>query len=335
MHRAPTSDAEASGSASLLLKRTASAPSTGAQSALGADGYKLRPRGKGPSSRAPYEAGGGSSSLGGVLSWDAMMVNSYLGRTASQRTLSSDSDIYSTMPLANELLLHIFSFVDTRTLSCYCSSVCRAWRQLVLMAIKDREVAQHETFMLTHAQTHVECNSILLHMDYHLAQVGGPLVVVGESGSGKSTVLTHWILRHCRQRADTMIIYHFIGTPAHSTDYLMILYRMMCLLRFHGGINEDVPTQRSHLINKFPTWLSMAAASRPIIIVLDGLDQLDEKDSAQGLAWLPTTLPPNVQMVLSTRNTNATLATELFEKRRWKDLPLNPLGPLEKSALTI
>ena len=48
----------------------------------------------------------------------------------------------------------------------------------------------------------------------------------------------------------------------------------------------------------------MATASRPLIVVLDGLDQLGSAHRAHNLAWLPTSLPPSVRLVLSTLQTD-------------------------------
>jgi len=49
------------------------------------------------------------------------------------------------------------------------------------------------------------------------------------------------------------------------------------------GVREQVPS-----------------TTRPLIILLDGLDQLGTAHRAHSLAWLPTTLPPHVRLLLST-----------------------------------
>jgi hypothetical protein len=39
---------------------------------------------------------------------------------------------------------------------------------------------------------------------------------------------------------------------------------------------------------------------KPLVILLDSLDQLSPSHQAHGLLWLPRTLPPNVHLVVST-----------------------------------
>ena len=44
----------------------------------------------------------------------------------------------------------------------------------------------------------------------------------------------------------------------------------------------------------------MPSATRPLIVLLDGLDQLGSAHRAHSLAWLPTSLSPHVRLLLST-----------------------------------
>jgi tetratricopeptide (TPR) repeat protein len=43
-------------------------------------------------------------------------------------------------------------------------------------------------------------------------------------------------------------------------------------------------------------------AGRPLVLILDGLDQMDLRHHPEELSWLPERLPPNVKMILSCRN---------------------------------
>ena len=46
--------------------------------------------------------------------------------------------------------------------------------------------------------------------------------------------------------------------------------------------------------------LRLASASRPLVILLDSLDQLDSDSGAKQLAWLPQALPTHVKLIVST-----------------------------------
>ena len=55
------------------------------------------------------------------------------------------------------------------------------------------------------------------------------------------------------------------------------------------------------LVAKFHELLALAKLSQSVVLFLDSLNQLNQQDqSAEDLSWLPTQLPPNVHVVLST-----------------------------------
>ena len=205
--------------------------------------------------------------------------------------------------LPAELWLHIFGFLDTRTLALYCSTVSRYWSALVLEAIKDREYAQHETFMLTHSRVNVGAHRFCRDVNALLDVDDVPIVVTADSGGGKSSMLTQWILEYAqasaarapvgkgqteggggreeqqarcagdahlaaqanalrwgpnvdgsyhRTRANALVLYHFVGSPAHSTDYMNVLHRFMSEIKQQCSIAEDVPSTSINLQKKFP-----------------------------------------------------------------------------------
>lgn len=50
----------------------------------------------------------------------------------------------------------------------------------------------------------------------------------------------------------------------------------------------------------FPLFLCAATKKKPLVILLDSLDQLSPNGGGRELSWLPRTLPDNVKMVVST-----------------------------------
>jgi len=61
-----------------------------------------------------------------------------------------------------------------------------------------------------------------------------------------------------------------------------------------------IPTDPQKIIEAFPLWLAKAAAQGSIILILDALNQLEDRDNAPELSWLPVYFPPNVRVILST-----------------------------------
>jgi len=64
------------------------------------------------------------------------------------------------------------------------------------------------------------------------------------------------------------------------------------------GDESTIPSEYNDLAVEFGKRLELAKAERPLIVVLDALDQL--AGAARSLSWLPANLPANVQLVVST-----------------------------------
>ena len=184
-----------------------------------------------------------------------------ISRTASPsiRALSNLALTSNLMgdKLMPELWLYIFSYLSPRTLACSCASVSKYWASLALESVKDREFAQHETFMLSQPRLLVGMNRYCQKLNEYLRSSDAPLVVSSESGGGKSSLLIQWIQRFYRENKNTLVLYHFVGSPAHSTDYTNILHRLMAEIKRECRIHDDVPSTLSNLQKKFPQVLHL------------------------------------------------------------------------------
>lgn len=93
----------------------------------------------------------------------------------------------------------------------------------------------------------------------------------------------------------------YIGSTSDSTQPGTLLRWLLTEIkeRFEY-IEAAVPQDPKKVIDEFPEFLTLAASSSPVLLVLDGLDQLYEEDDAHHLLWLPKDFPKNVKVVLST-----------------------------------
>jgi NACHT domain- and WD repeat-containing protein len=151
-----------------------------------------------------------------------------------------------------------------------------------------------------------------------------PLVISGEGGSGKSALLAEALRRAQRDHPDAGVVYRFIGATPGSSDGRALL-QGVCreLARRRYGADEDaVPTDYQELSSDFRERLGSAAADRRLIVFLDSLDQLSASQGARGLAWLPTSLPEHVRIVVSTR------PEDTLETLVRRAAPVEELGPL-------
>jgi hypothetical protein len=93
----------------------------------------------------------------------------------------------------------------------------------------------------------------------------------------------------------------YIGSTSDSTQPGTLLRWILTEIkeRFEY-IDAAVPQDPKKIIDEFPEFLTLASSNSPLLLVLDGLDQLYEEDDAHHLLWLPKDFPKNVKVVLST-----------------------------------
>lgn len=205
---------------------------------------------------------------------------------------------------------------------------------------------EHEAFAAVRRNVYIGKQKYFDRLDEHVNSDEAPLVILGESGSGKSALIANWVEGFREKHPDDFILLHFIGSSADSADHVPLLRRIMLEIKAHtepeqkeiegsSGINipfnrpdeeEDIPTDPQKLIEAFPLWLAKAAAKGRFILILDGLNQLEDRDNAQDLGWLPQYMPPQVRLIVSTlpgRSLNA------LQKRDWPSLGIELLDSNE------
>lgn len=126
-----------------------------------------------------------------------------------------------------------------------------------------------------------------------------PLAIVGEPGSGKSALMAKAIEQAQEAHSDALVVYRFIGATSASSDGRALL-DSLCrqITRAYDGDESTIPSEYNDLAAEFGKRFELAKAGRPLIVVLDALDQL--AGMARGLSWLPAALPANVRLVVST-----------------------------------
>ena len=197
----------------------------------------------------------------------------------------------------------------------------------------DREAAVHEAFAQSRARVYVGRQEYFDRLDEHVESDGPPLVVLGESGVGKSALLANWFHEYRKRHPTEFALIHFIGATPDSADPIRLLRRIMLELKrcFSEQFHEEVPTELERLRQEFSFWLMRASADLRILLVLDGLDQLEDRDAAGELGWLPALFPPTCRVILSTLPGRSLDATR---RRQWRELTVQPLTMPEREQLT-
>lgn len=126
------------------------------------------------------------------------------------------------------------------------------------------------------------------------------LAVYGEAGSGKSSLLASFFreISGVRDGAGRFfVIPHFVGASPESASPRGTLRRLCLELKERFSITDDIPSGMNRLAGTFRLFLDRAETAT--VILIDGLNQLDENDDSHSLSWLPSELPPNVKIIAS------------------------------------
>jgi len=194
----------------------------------------------------------------------------------------------------------------------------------------DRAAADHEAYAASRRRVYIGREEYIKRLDAHAAGDGPPLVVLGESGGGKSALLANWTYHWSKQHPETPVLVHFIGAAPDSANWMAMLRRLLGEFKRHFGIQIEIPDKPDALRMAFANALHMVAAQGRVVLVLDALNQIEDRDGAPDLVWLPPVIPANVRLVVSTLPGRP---LEDLKKRSWPVLTVEPLTPIERETL--
>jgi tetratricopeptide (TPR) repeat protein len=194
----------------------------------------------------------------------------------------------------------------------------------------DRAVADHEAYAASRRRVYIGRPAYIERLDAHAAADDPPLVVTGESGGGKSALFANWTHHWSEQHPETPVIVHFIGAAPDSTDWMAMLRRLLGEFQRRFGIQIEIPDQVDALRMAFANALHMVARRGRVVLVLDALNQIEDRDGAPDLVWLPPVMPSNVRLIVSTLPARP---WDDLRKREWPVLTVEPLQPAEREKL--
>jgi tetratricopeptide (TPR) repeat protein len=194
----------------------------------------------------------------------------------------------------------------------------------------DREGARHESFARNRGCHVVSRQQYIDRLEAHVRGQDPPLIVSGEPGIGKSAILAEWFLNHGKSRPDELTLIHFIGSTPESTDFHNLLRRILLELKRRSKLHGEAPADSETLRREFPILLAQAATGQRIVLLLDGLDQLDDRDAAPELGWLPDVFPASCRVIVST---SPGRCLDAARRRGWPELAVQPLTAAERRNL--
>jgi tetratricopeptide (TPR) repeat protein len=196
----------------------------------------------------------------------------------------------------------------------------------------DREAAEHEAFGRSRRRIYLGRQDYFRQIDeFADRQDGGKgLLVVGEAGSGKSALLAAWLERRKNAHPQNLHLYHVLASTPDGADGAKMLRRFLGEFR-RLGVEIEIPETVEGIQAAFLAGLYQVARE-PIVIALDGLDQLEERDGFRDLLWLPDILPGRARIVASSLPGQP---LDILRRREWQLLRVEPLTTGERRALVV
>lgn len=164
----------------------------------------------------------------------------------------------------------------------------------------DRAASDHDAFAQKRTGVYIRRQEYFDRLEAHMRSGAQPLTILGGPGAGKSALLANWASGYREKHLDELVLMHFIGAVTDSGDWMAMLRRIMGEFKRRFEIRQEIPDNADALRTAFANWLHMAAARGRVVLILDGLDQLDDYAGAPDLVWLPPEIPTNIRVVLST-----------------------------------
>ena len=154
-------------------------------------------------------------------------------------------------------------------------------------------------------------------------------VVTGESGIGKSALIANWIMRH-QEDTDRNIVYHFVGSSNIQGSYQQIALRLSREISDIYNLSASMSSYSKKPEDILQDCVYSVAGKKPLVIVLDGINQIADENGAKQLNWLPQA-PKNVKFLFSTLNDDITMET--FYNRNYLVYTIHSLDAEQKKEL--
>jgi len=194
----------------------------------------------------------------------------------------------------------------------------------------DQEAAEHEAFAESRARVYIGRKEYFDRLNTHIESDDPPLVLLGDSGVGKSALLSNWAIQYRNAHPEAFVFFHFIGSTPQSADYVATIRRIMEEIKRRYDLKEEIPVASEKLREELPMWL--ARVQDRMVLILDGLNQLEDRDNAPHLGWLPEYFPPNIRAILSTLPGPS---QDAIKKRNWVTYRLEGFVPGEQTRMII
>ncbi|XP_063776767.1 uncharacterized protein LOC134922808 isoform X2 [Pseudophryne corroboree] len=201
---------------------------------------------------------------------------------------------------------------------------------------RNEEVLEHAKHCHILVNSFMGRESLLLELRDRMRSADKHLVILhGGPGSGKSAVIAkvaasvaQWLT------GDLRVVTRFIGATGESRNIRLLLQSLCYQIADIYSLQIQFSENLKGLVNEFSTMLELANERQPLVITLDGIDELSENE--EKLSWIPTELPPHVYFIVSVSSVSECASFRHLQKLTSEHnvIQIPPLSSGEMNAMT-
>jgi len=180
------------------------------------------------------------------------------------------------------------------------------FRNVIINSLDSLSTEQRNlNLMYANKMRYVDNDPILeILNDYVSGDCNKVFVLSGKSGSGKSTLLLNWIQKKYANDCHTKLISCFSDIDGYTVSDLFVR-----LYQEDNNTQTDSDNKKNDeitILDKFiPFTINQSKKYGKVIIVIDGLDQINFTNERESKYWwLNNILPKNVKVIISTTDEN-------------------------------
>jgi len=158
------------------------------------------------------------------------------------------------------------------------------------------------------------------------------VLLTGPAGCGKSALLANWSTRLISAIPDAFVFRHFVGATPTSTDWISMVRRLARQLCDAAGIKREIPSQPFALRTFVAEMLVKVSQRAKVLLIIDGVDHLENRDAARELRWLPDPLPASTMVIISAGEGPA---LDALRKIGFESVPMAEISRFERAKIII
>lgn len=169
-----------------------------------------------------------------------------------------------------------------------------------------------------------------IKQNHHRAH--SPLVICGPSGCGKTSLLCHLSETiHTTLGQETVVILRLLGTSQDSSTWNSLLHSLCLQVCLAMGFPYTKPVGNAVLLFHLLLSLASCQGTRPLVLLLDSMEQLHITKNAHRAFWLPKICPPKTHVILTVLHKE----NEVLQKMTGAPEDYFEMGPLSQEQVGV